>query len=170
MERGPISIQNACQIDGNINEDGPFSSLFRVAIQGDFAGYKRPWTTSASEGIDACIQNPSWLVPISQVEAKPDNSWARNSVHPFNPATTEDDLSNSFGIDIRSGTVRDWNKELQGTRGMSVAALQDRRKAVYIAVLPTGTCLKAILSIEVERSFLHATVDITDKNSACWFR
>jgi protein TIF31 len=110
-----------------LNEDGPFSSLFRVAIRGDFAGYQRPSTASASEGIDALIQNPSWLVPIPGVEAQSeDDSWTRNCVHVFNPSRTEDDLSNSFGVDIRSGTVRDWNEELQSAREMPVIALQER--------------------------------------------
>jgi hypothetical protein len=121
-----LASKTRAELMATLNEDGPFSSLFRVAIRGDFAGYKRPSTASASEGIDALIQNPSWLVPLSQAEAKSDDSWARNSVHAFNPATTEDDLSNSFGVDIRSGTVRDWNEELQGAREMSVATLQER--------------------------------------------
>ena len=56
-----------------INEDGPFHSFFRVAVRGDFPGYKKASVASASEGIDALIQTPSWLVPIPRIELGADN-------------------------------------------------------------------------------------------------
>jgi protein TIF31 len=114
------------QLMTKLNEEGPYASLFRVAIRGDFSGYDRPSTASASEGIDALIQNPSWLVPVPKVAAESKDSWKRNYEHAYNPTKTEDDLSNSFGVDIRSGTVRDWNEELQSAREMPTLILQER--------------------------------------------
>jgi len=72
------------------------------------------------------IQNPSWLVPVPKLAATSKDSWNRNYEHTYHPAKTEDDLSNSFGVDIRSGTVRDWNEELQSAREMSTLTLQER--------------------------------------------
>jgi protein TIF31 len=109
-----------------LNNDGPFASLFRVAIRGDLKGYNNPATASSADGIDAILQCPSWLAPIPRSKAKSEDSWNRNSVHTYNLARTEDELSNGFGIDIRSGALRDWNEELQGAREMPVATLQER--------------------------------------------
>ena len=109
-----------------LNKDGPFSSLFRVAIRGDFEGYSNPTTASAAEGIDALLQSPSWIVPMSRVEEESESAWNRNAVHAYNVARTEDELSNSFGVDIRSGAVRDWNEELQTAREMPVETLPER--------------------------------------------
>ena len=121
-----VASKERARLMAKLNEDGPFSSLFRVAIRGDFSGYQEPPTASASEGIDALIQNPSWLVPLPTIETQSNDSWNRNCVHAFNPGRTEDDLSNSFGVDIRSGTVRDWNEELQSAREMPTTELQER--------------------------------------------
>lgn len=101
------------ELMSKINEDGPFFSYFRVATRGDFAGYTKLSVASASEGIDSLIQNPSWLVPIPRVETESPNSWNRNVSHPYNTNRTEDDLSNSFGVDVRNGALRDWNEELK---------------------------------------------------------
>jgi protein TIF31 len=109
-----------------LNKDGPFSSLFRVAIRGDFQGYKNPTVAMASEGIDALLQCPSWIVPISRAEEASDDAWARNAVHAYNPSRTEEELSNSFGVDIRSGAVRDWNEELQTAREMPIDSQPER--------------------------------------------
>ena len=109
-----------------LNKDGPFSSLFRVAIRGDFAGYSNPTTSSATEGIDALLQSPSWIVPISHAEKQSEDSWNRNAVHSYNLSRTEDELSNSFGVDIRSGAVRDWNEELQTAREMPITTQLER--------------------------------------------
>ena len=121
-----VASKERAEFMTKLNEDGPFSSLFRVAIRGDFSGYKKPTTAAASEGIDALIQNPSWLVPIPKVESIAEESWTRNCVHAFNPAKSEEDFSSSFGVDLRNGAARDWNEELQGAREMAVTTLQER--------------------------------------------
>ena len=114
------------ELMAKINEDGPFSSFFRVAIRGDLPGYSKPSVASASEGIDSLIQNPSWLVPIPLAELEAEDSWKRNCEHDFNYTTTEEEFSNSFGVDVRAGALRDWNEELQVAREMPVASLQER--------------------------------------------
>lgn len=114
------------ELMAKVNKDGPFLSFFRVAIRGDFSGYTRPYVAAASEGIDALIQNPSWLVPVTKIEVEDKNSWNRNCLHTFNPAKTEEDLSSSFGVDIRGGSLRDWNEELQVAREMSAESLLQR--------------------------------------------
>ncbi len=114
------------EMTARMNEDGPFQSLFRVAIRGDFSGYTSPATASAADGIDALIQSPTWLVPIPKAGRNDNDSWTRNKSHLYNVARTEDALANNFGIDIRSGTLRDWNEELQSAREMPTASLQER--------------------------------------------
>jgi protein TIF31 len=109
-----------------VNQDGPFSSFFRVAIRGDFSGFTQPSVAVASEGIDALIQSPSWLVPVTKIERGAKESWTRNCVHAFNPAKTEDELSSAFGVDMRGGALRDWNEELQVAREMPVDSLLER--------------------------------------------
>jgi protein TIF31 len=121
------------ELTTKINEDGPFFSFFRVAIRGDFPGYKNPSVASASEGIDSLIQKPSWLVPIPLVEEETKNSWNRNCEHVYNTTRTEEELSNSFGVDIRGGSLRDWNEELQVAREMPVNDIQERiERARYV--------------------------------------
>jgi hypothetical protein len=46
------------------------------------------------------------------------------------------DLADSFGVDIRSGTLRDWNEELQSAREMAVTDLQERiERARYVSTV-----------------------------------
>jgi protein TIF31 len=128
-----IAAKSRADLMLKINEDGPFQSFFRVAIRGDFPGYKKPSVASASEGIDALVQIPSWLVPIPQVELEANNSWNRNCEHAYSSTKTEGDLSNSFGVDIRNGSLRDWNEELQVAREMPMDNLLERiERARYV--------------------------------------
>lgn len=111
------------------NKDGPFSSLFRVAVRGDFDGYKNPATASAYSGIDALLQTPSWLTPLPTPRSQNGNAaddWKHYGQHAYNLNRTEEDLSSSFGVDIRGGAVRDWNEELQSAREMPTSTLQER--------------------------------------------
>lgn len=109
-----------------LNEDGPFQSLFRVAIRSDFPGYSSAVTASADQGIDSLIQTPSWLIPLPKHSLLEDYAWTRNSAHVYSNARTEESLGNCFGIDIRSGALRDWNDELQSAREMPVSSLPEK--------------------------------------------
>jgi hypothetical protein len=114
------------ELMSKINEDGPFFSYFRVAVRGDFPGYSKVSVASAAEGIDSLIQNPSWLVPIPKAETDAPDSWNRNASHVYNTTRTEEELSNSFGVDVRNGALRDWNEELQVAREMPTQTLHER--------------------------------------------
>jgi protein TIF31 len=109
-----------------LNEDGPFQSLFRVAVRSDFSGYLSPAIASADQGIDSLIQTPSWLIPTPKAGLTEDDAWTRNGTHVYSPARTEEALGGSFGIDIRGGATRDWNDELQSAREMPVTSLPER--------------------------------------------
>lgn len=111
------------------NKDGPFSSLFRVAVRGDFDGYTNLATASPYTGIDALLQTPSWVTPLPHSRSKNGSAasdWKHYSQHSYNLNKTEDDLSSTFGVDIRGGAVRDWNEELQSAREMPTSTLQER--------------------------------------------
>ena len=113
------------------NKDGPFSSLFRVAVRGDFDGYTNPATATATTGIDALLQTPSWMTPIPEQRSKKnhnkdDKDWKHYQMHKYNLSRTEDELCSTFGVDVRSGAVRDWNEELQSAREMPTTTLHER--------------------------------------------
>ena len=109
-----------------LNQDGTFAALSRVAIRGEFSGYKEATSASASEGVDNLLQVPSWIVPVSKIEKAAPEAWNKNALHAYNPTNTEDDLSNAFGIDFRGGAMRDWNEELQGAREMPMDTINER--------------------------------------------
>jgi protein TIF31 len=148
------------ELMSKINPDGPFLSFFRVAIRGDFPGYKKPTVASASEGIDSLIQEPSWLVPIPRVESELPSSWTRNCEHVYNPATTEDDLSSSYGVDIRGGSLRDWNEELQVAREMPTTSLPERmERARVLNKVLTDFGEAALLGVKAISSGLVASMN-----------
>jgi protein TIF31 len=107
------------------NGDGPFLQLFRVAIRGDIAGHKKRAAATSARGIDSLIQRPSWLISLPALKES-DNSWNHNSLHEYSRQRMEDDLANTFGVDIRNGALRDWNEELQSAREMPTSTLQQR--------------------------------------------
>ena len=115
-----------------LNEDGPFQSLFRVAVRSDFSGYSSPAIASSDQGIDSLVQMPSWLVPLPKAGATDDDGWTRNGTHVYSTARTEEALCNNFGIDIRGGGTRDWNDELQSAREMPVSTLQERMERARV--------------------------------------
>jgi protein TIF31 len=108
-----------------ISRDKPLYSLQRVAVRGNYGGVQGSFATSASQGIDSIVLRPSWLIPMPR-KAKGEDAWNHNSLHDYNPARMEDELSSSFGLDIRNGAARDWNEELQGAREMPVSSSQER--------------------------------------------
>ena len=129
------------------NKDGPFSSLFRVAVRGDFDGYTNPATATATTGIDALLQTPSWMTPLPEQRSmkngtKGDKDWKHYQMHKYNLSRTEDELCSTFGVDVRSGAVRDWNEELQSAREMPTTTLHERiERARYEGHLLAVYCL-----------------------------
>ena len=54
-------------------------------------------------------------------------------MHQYNLTRTEDELCNTFGVDVRAGAVRDWNEELQSAREMPTTTQQERiERARYV--------------------------------------
>ena len=105
--------------------EGHLSSLHRVAVRGDFGGFQDPSTATSTQGLDQVILRPSWLVPLP--EPKDDEEgWTHNEFHAYNPSRADDDIANTFGLDIRSGATRDWNEEIQSSREMPASSTLER--------------------------------------------
>mmetsp|Transcript_13505 Transcript_13505/g.37311 ORF Transcript_13505/g.37311 Transcript_13505/m.37311 type:complete len:1224 (-) Transcript_13505:163-3834(-) len=106
---------------------GPFSTLFRLAIRGSVGGFaSQALATKSSQAIDATLSTPSWLVTVPQSEESSVTLWSRNACHRYQVGRAEEDISQTFGVDIRSGGMRDWNEELQLAREMPVSTLLER--------------------------------------------
>ena len=121
----------------NLNQSSPFQSLFRVAIRTDFPGFKDATSAAAAvRTLDATLQAPSWLVPVPRKEIYCQNVdeqggssvtyWNRNYQHGYDKARVEDELANSFGIEVKNGGIRDWNEEVQIAREMPANTLTER--------------------------------------------
>jgi protein TIF31 len=111
-----------------LNRKSPFSSLFRAAIRGDFDGFTSAATASqvTGEALDASLSTPSWLAPFPLKFTGTEQAWKRNQFHAYSPHRADEVLAKTFGVEIRSGSVRDWNEELQLAREMPTNTLQER--------------------------------------------
>jgi len=47
-------------------------------------------------------------------------------MHGYDDTRTEEELSSTYGMDVRGGGLRDWNEELQSAREMGMASLGER--------------------------------------------
>jgi protein TIF31 len=111
----------------SVMNQGAFISLFRVAIRGDFGGFQSPATAAlAQQQLDATLSTPSWLSPLPRQFQDTDSAWNHNAFHSYNTARVDDELGNTYGVDVRNGGVRDWNEELQLAREMSTDNLLQR--------------------------------------------
>jgi len=129
--------------------DTPLQSLHRLAMRSrchplNFGNYH----PNNNNNIESVIIRPSWIIPISpdtnhklvdkdKVGASGHQNGHNNinevsctaffdSLHPFNLDRSEEDACNTFGVDLRSGSPRDWNEELQVAREMPTSTLQER--------------------------------------------
>lgn len=121
------AAKERAEVIGQLN-NSHIVSLFPIATRGDVDGFK---TASAAlratrQALDASLITPSWLVPVPRKFMSSEESWNRNNMHSFNPSRAEDDLHNTFGVDVRNGAIRDWNEELQLAREMPTASLPER--------------------------------------------
>lgn len=108
------------------SRDNPLFPLHRVAVRGNYGGFQHSSTAAVSQDMDSIVLRPSWLVPVPGDLLEEENAWNHNSLHEYNPARAEIDLSSTFGLDVRAGPVRDWNEELQNAREMPKATLLER--------------------------------------------
>jgi protein TIF31 len=107
---------------------GTFTSLFHIATRGDFEGFTSASVASqaTAQALESSLVTPSWLVPNPRLfEAAPD-SWNRNHLHGSSRHRADDDSQNNFGVDLRTGALRDWNEELQLAREMPTETLAER--------------------------------------------
>ena len=115
-----------------LNQSSSYLSLFRVAVRGDFEGFATPAAAAtAAQALDATLHTPSWVVPYPRCGkgsrgGDDETAWTRNQFHSYLPIRAEEDLTNSFGVDLRTGGIRDWNEELQLAREMPTASQLER--------------------------------------------
>lgn len=124
------------ELTATSNRENPLYSLHRVAVRGNYGCFQDSFAAAASQGLDSIVFRPSWLVPMPR-NIMGEDAWNHNSLHDYNPARMEDDLSSSFGLDIRNGAARDWNEELQGAREMPVSSPQERIERARYAFTST---------------------------------
>jgi protein TIF31 len=103
----------------SLNKD-PLLSFFRIAARADFGGFKLP-NSSFQQALDGALVSPSWIVPKIPLD-----SWHNHQLHPYNITKAEEDLNQTYGIDLRNGGIRDWNEELQMAREMPTETLTQR--------------------------------------------
>lgn len=70
--------------------------------------------------LDAATLRPSWLVPSNATKN------AKDEKHKYSLWRTEDVLSDTFGVDLRSGAQRDWNEDLQVARELPRDTIDQR--------------------------------------------
>ena len=54
------------------------------------------------------------------------STWHHGKMHQWNPSRAEEELTSTFGMEVRGGGLRDWNEELQSAREMPVETLVER--------------------------------------------
>jgi hypothetical protein len=119
-EEAMAAAKERAELNASFTKDNPLFSLHRVAVRGQHSS-----TATVSHDMDSVVFRPSWLVPMPR-NIQEDSAWNHNSLHEYNPAGTEDDISNTFGLDVRAGPPRDWNEELQGAREMPSSSQLER--------------------------------------------
>lgn len=107
LERSELASKN----------DSPVDALFRAIIKRD-KNKTSDINISAQQQADTITLRPSWLVHSSQENEE--------SLHRYNVERAEEEMSNTYGLDIGSGVARDWNEELQSAREMPANSLIER--------------------------------------------
>eukprot|EP00804_Cyclotella_cryptica_P028072 CCRYP_017280-RB/>CCRYP_017280-RB protein AED:0.02 eAED:0.02 QI:1062/1/1/1/1/1/4/164/1406 len=118
-----------------LSEDA-FAQLYRPAVSHWWnnhsgtalgSGVAVPAPSSFSSRLDSVTLRPSWLVPLPMLGNKRLDTWRdHSSLHKWNVARSEEELTSTYGMDIRGGGIRDWNEELQAARDMGVETLEQR--------------------------------------------
>jgi protein TIF31 len=127
--------------------DTPLQSLRRLAMRSMTNPLNCTNNHPSSNNIESVIVRPSWIIPISLDRKSGGNRGKTaavghqnghhnmsklsctaffDSLHQFNLDRAEEDACNTFGLDLRSGSPRDWNEELQVAREMPTQTLQER--------------------------------------------
>ncbi len=128
----------------SLTEDS-FASLFRPAVSGfcnnssgsgSGGGIMIPAPSTFTPRVDSILVRPTWIVNMpfanysdaskSNMDGKRLSTWDHGKMHEWNMARAEEELSQTFGMDVRGGGLRDWNEELQSAREMPVETLLER--------------------------------------------
>lgn len=140
------------EVNSQSSRDNPLFALHRVAVRGQHSS-----TATVSHDMDAVIFRPSWLVPMPR-DVDDESAWNHNSLHEYDPARAEDDLSSSYGVEIRAGPPRDWNEELQGAREMPrTTQLEriERARCVYSRLRRSAVSIFFVLNLFGVVSYVH---------------
>lgn len=95
-----------------------------------------PAPSTFTPRVDSILVRPPWIVNmpfVNEVDASKNNingkklsTWDHEKMHEWNAARAEEELTQTFGMDVRGGGLRDWNEELQSAREMPVETLPER--------------------------------------------
>lgn len=116
------------ELTKSLSENNYFSSLFRASVRGDYEGFSSPATAlkAINEAMDTFLLTPSWLAPYPRKYSSIPYAWKRDQTHAFSPHRADEETQRTFGIEIRNGSIRDWNEELQLAREMPTGTLNER--------------------------------------------
>jgi protein TIF31 len=108
--------------------DSPLQSLHRLALRSMLHPVSAAPHTANSSSIDSVVVRPSWVVPFDPKGASNGANSAAllYSGHSYDSNRAEEESSQIYGLDWRSGSPRDWNEELQVAREMPTTTLAER--------------------------------------------
>eukprot|EP00557_Chaetoceros_sp_GSL56_P006762 CAMPEP_0176493360 /NCGR_PEP_ID=MMETSP0200_2-20121128/9508_1 /TAXON_ID=947934 /ORGANISM="Chaetoceros sp., Strain GSL56" /LENGTH=1500 /DNA_ID=CAMNT_0017891019 /DNA_START=61 /DNA_END=4563 /DNA_ORIENTATION=- len=98
-------------------EDDPLNAIFVAATHIDLGGEN---VGECRRALDSVTLRPSWLVPYPRDGKMPLHR------HNYSTSRSEVTMADTFGLDIRNGSSRDWNEELQSAREMPKDTIEQR--------------------------------------------
>jgi len=110
---------------------GESNGILRLATRCEFGGFKdaKVARNVCAKALDGAVFYPLWLAPKPDETKYSDangKSWSRHHLHEYNTGLAEEDLAQTFGVDLRNGSSRDWNEEIQAAREMPTGTLVER--------------------------------------------
>lgn len=128
-EKALAASHERVELMKQLNKDTALS-FFRIAVRGDFPGFQTAAAAAQSvqHALDSSLTTPSWLVPrpTTYPGADSETAWTGNQFHGYSVTRVEEDLMQTYGVEIRNGGSRDWNEELQMAREMPATTLPER--------------------------------------------
>ena len=109
------------------NSEKSATSLFFAAVRGDYPGFQSTALASEaiSRGFDRKMITPSWLVPtVKGVNGHV--SGQHNCFSTYSENRSDSEWTNTHGVDVRSGSMRDWNEEVQQARELPTGTILER--------------------------------------------
>ena len=122
----PVASSFPNNVSGPVSANGGLGGLFGLGL------LMSPAPNTFVPRLDMSVARPSWLVPLpsaklgDMVGPKKRCTWDHDALHSYHAGRVEDELGNTFGMDVRGGGLRDWNEELQTAREMPVETFGER--------------------------------------------